>query len=102
MLLKHAANKGTSENVLRSDKLRIVFVKSIMIVSLKKYRRQRKMDELLITNSFNISKKTKHHTIKNQINPTLNRNKPGLLRMKVKSMLVVVFVYKKGTNDCFS
>lgn len=46
--------------------------------------------------------KTKHHTIKNQINPTLNRNKPGLLRMKVKSVLVVVFVYKKGTNDCFS
>lgn len=46
--------------------------------------------------------KTKHHTIKNQINPTLNRNKPGLLRMKVKSMLVVVFVYKKGTNDSFS
>lgn len=33
---------------------------------------------------------------KNQINPTLNRNKPGLLRMKVKSMLVVVFVYKKA------
>lgn len=41
--------------MLRSDKLKIVFVKSIMIVSLKKYRRQRKTDELLITNSFNIS-----------------------------------------------